>query len=50
MNIIGTGGNATFIQNVQAYSMEQVSAPAGNFGDFYICVSNASNDLNWWTA
>lgn len=50
VNIIGTGGNTTFNQNVQAYSMEQVSAPAGAWGDFFIVVASAASNFNWWTA
>ena len=50
VNIVGTGGNTSFTQNVQAYSMEQVAAPAGNWGDFYIRVASASSNFNWWTA
>jgi hypothetical protein len=50
VNLVGTGGNTSFTQTVQPFSMEQVPAPAGNWGDFYIRVSSASNNFNWWTA
>lgn len=50
VNIVGTGGNTSFTQNVQAYSMEQVPAPGGNWGDFYIRVESGATNFNWWTA
>ncbi|MEA2488931.1 MAG: hypothetical protein QOH21_723 [Acidobacteriota bacterium] len=50
VNIVGTGGNTSLTQLVQPFSMEQVPAPAGNWGDFYIRVSSASSNFNWWTA
>jgi hypothetical protein len=50
VNLVGTAENTSFTQAVQPYSMEQVPAPAGNWGDFYIRVSTAANNFNWWTA
>lgn len=50
VDIIGTSGNTTFTKDVQAYSMEQIAAPAGNWGDFYIRVRSADANFNWWTA
>jgi hypothetical protein len=50
VNIVGTGGNTSLTQTVQPFSMEQVPAPAGNWGDFYIRVSSAGSNFNWWTA
>jgi hypothetical protein len=46
----GTGGNTTFTQTVQPYSMEQVSLPAGAWGDLYLRVSSADTNFNWWSA
>jgi hypothetical protein len=48
--INGTGGNTTFTQTVQPYSMEQVPLPAGAWGDLYLRISSADSNLNWWSA
>ncbi|HEX8154131.1 MAG TPA: hypothetical protein VF698_13440, partial [Thermoanaerobaculia bacterium] len=50
IDLVGTGGQTQFTQNVQAYSMEQVPVPAGNWGDFYIRVSSAPTNFNFWSA
>lgn len=50
VNVVGTGGNTSFTQNVQAYSMEQVPLPAGNWGDLYLRINSASSNFNWWSA
>lgn len=46
----GTGGNTTFTQTVQPYSMEQVPLPAGAWGDLYLRISSDSSNFNWWSA
>ena len=50
VNIVGTGGNAQFTQDVLPYSMQQRGMPAGNWGTFYVRVSSAPTNLNWWSA
>lgn len=46
----GTGGQTTFTQTVKPNSMEQISVPAGNWGDFYIRISSDPANFNWWSA
>ena len=48
VNIVGTGGNTQFTQDVLPYSMQQRGVPAGNWGNFYVRVSASSG--NWWSA
>jgi hypothetical protein len=48
--IVGTGGSTTFTQDVLPYSMQQRGVPAGNWGNFYVRVSSAPSNLNWWSA
>ena len=50
INIIGTGGNTQFTQTVNPFSMEQPAVPAGNWGDFYIRITSAASNFNWWSA
>lgn len=50
VNVVGTGGNTSFSRTVKPYSMDQVGVPAGNWGDFYIRVSSAPSNFNWWSA
>jgi len=50
INIVGSGGNTSFNQTVQPYSMEQPSVPAGNWGDFYVRITSAASNFNWWSA
>jgi hypothetical protein len=47
---VGTLGNATFIQTVQPYSMEQPAMPGGTLGDFFIRVDSAATNFNWWSS
>lgn len=50
VNIVGTGGNTQFTQDVLPYSMQQRGVPAGNWGNFYVRVSSAPTNFNWWSA
>lgn len=47
----GTGGQTTFTITVAAWSMNQVSVPAGNWGNFMITLTpDAAMSGEWWSA
>lgn len=48
--VVGTTGTTSFTQTVLPYSMQQRSIPAGNWGNFFVRVSGATGNLNWWSA
>lgn len=48
--VVGTGGTTSFTQAVLPYSMQQRSIPAGNWGNFFVRVSSATGNFNWWSA
>lgn len=50
INVVGTGGNTSFTQFVQPYSMEQVPIPAGSWGDLYLRITSDASNFNWWSA
>jgi hypothetical protein len=47
---VGTNGSTTFTQDVLPYSMQQRSVPGGDRGNFYVRVSSAASNFNWWSA
>jgi hypothetical protein len=49
VKIHGSRGSNTITINVQPYSMDQVSAGSGTYGNFWIEVDSASSNFNWWT-
>jgi len=51
VSLVGTGGNTTFTITVQAWSMNQVSVPAGNWGNFALTITpDSSMSGQWWSA
>jgi hypothetical protein len=47
---VGPNGSTTFTQDVLPYSMQQRSVPGGDRGNFYVRVSSAASNFNWWSA
>jgi hypothetical protein len=50
VEVHGTRGSNTLTIPVQAYSMDQVSAGPGIYGNFWIKVDSAGDNFNWWSA
>lgn len=49
VNVIGTGGSTSFTHTVKPYSMDQRPVPSGSWGNFFIRVSSAPTNFNWWS-
>ena len=51
VQLAGTGGSTTFTISVPAWSMNQVSVPAGNWGNFALTITpDSTMSGEWWAA